>query len=323
MCVEINCYLLAKYLFSHGAFYPSASEDSEEHSEEGTDYSDSEGEDEEATDEEAEGEEEDIDAARPIYQGASITVLESMLAICTLMSIERVSGKLMGRILKLIALHCPGACVLVYHFFCSKCIYPLEDKESVCDKCKKSGNPSFFIELPLLNQLQHLFRRRHFYEDLQYRFKEDRKRHRDNIEDIYDGQVYKGFMDNGGFLSDPKNISFMWYSDGIQVFKSSSFSIWPLCLVINELPYKKRTHPNNILLVGIWFGTSKPNPNLFLKPLRKTMSDFERHGHAFKLHDNSDVLVKGKILCGTCDMQAKCKFLHFKQFNGFYGCPNV
>jgi hypothetical protein len=44
--------------------------------------------------------------------------------------------------------------------------------------------------------------------------------------------------DPGGHLSEdnPYNVSFTWNTDGIPVFKSSKFSLWPFYLVINELP---------------------------------------------------------------------------------------
>lgn len=281
----------------------------------------------------------DVEGQEPIYPGASITLHESLLAIFTVMSNCHLPGNVVAHILKLIALHCPdnsrvkktlytfkkyfakiGQTLMVFHYFCADCIYPLQSKLSECQKCRKRDNASYFLELPLLNQLQNLFKRDKFYENLQFRFKPDRKRCSENIEDIYDGRVYKEEVEKG-FLSDPSNISFMWYSDGVSIFKSSSFSIWPLCLVVNELPYKLRTLPENILLVGLWFGKHKPNPNIFLRPLHKTMNNFEKNGLTFKLPDNSTILVKGKVICGTCDLPAKSKFLQFKQFNSYYGCP--
>ncbi|KAK3916672.1 Halomucin [Frankliniella fusca] len=281
----------------------------------------------------------EVEGNQPIYPGAPITLHESLLAIFTLMSTVNLSGTIVSLILRLIALHCPegsiikktlhtfkvyfskiGEALMVFHYFCAQCIYPLNNKSSECPKCKKSGNVSYFLELPLFHQLQNLLKRDNFYTNLQFRFKENRKRSRDCIEDIYDGYIYKQQMENG-FLSNPSNISFMWYSDGVSIFKSSSFSIWPLCLVINELPYKLRSLPENILLVGLWFGKHKPSPNVFLRPLYKTMKNFESNGFTFKLPDNSDIKVKGKVICGTCDLPAKSKFMQFKQFNSYFGCP--
>lgn len=61
----------------------------------------------------------------------------------------------------------------------------------------------------------------------------------DTLRDITDGIVYQELVDSG-FLLNPSNISFQFNTDGVPVFKSSSFSFWPLHLMINELPLKKR-----------------------------------------------------------------------------------
>ena len=121
----------------------------------------------------------------------------------------------------------------------------------------------------------------------------------------------------GGILSDPNNISFSWYNDGVQVFKSSKFYFWPLYLVINELPYEKRFKKENLILAVLWFGEEKPFPNLFLFPLHDEMqqlsngADYEKPGAE---------IVKRIIICGTCDLPAKANFLNMKQYNGIFGC---
>ena len=38
-------------------------------------------------------------------------------------------------------------------------------------------------------------------------------------------------------------------------------------------------------------------------------------------NEPNPINVKGFILCATCDSQAKCFFMRFKQWNGYYGCP--
>ena len=57
--------------------------------------------------------------------------------------------------------------------------------------------------------------------------------------DIYDGRIYQELVELG-FLSNVNNVLLLLNTDGIPVFKSSSFSFWPLHLTINELPYKLR-----------------------------------------------------------------------------------
>ena len=166
-----------------------------------------------------------------------------------------------------------------------------------------------------------MLRRPNFYENLQFRF--NRPHTNGHIEDIYDGNVYKSLFDNNGFLSFPQNISFMWYTDGMAIYHSSQFSLWPLYLVINELPYKERVKRSNMILAGLWFGSSKPNPNLFLGPFRPIFETFRNEGVEMNVHGrNNPLLIKGCLLCGTGDLPAKSLFLRFKYFNGYYGCPH-
>ena len=40
----------------------------------------------------------------------------------------------------------------------------------------------------------------------------------------------------GGFLSEPYNISVKLNTDGVAIFRSSQFGVWPLFLPVNELP---------------------------------------------------------------------------------------
>ena len=61
----------------------------------------------------------------------------------------------------------------------------------------------------------------------------------DCISDIYDGKQYAQHTANGGFLdpgTNAANLSFLINTDGVAIFRSSKVSIWPVFLVINELP---------------------------------------------------------------------------------------
>ena len=85
------------------------------------------------------------------------------------------------------------------------------------------------------------------YELLQYRFT-GKKKHESNIEDIFDGQLYlKHFAKDGFFRqtsADQKQkeipLSLQINTDGVALFNSSKFSIWPVYCLINELPPKCR-----------------------------------------------------------------------------------
>ena len=139
-------------------------------------------------------------------------------------------------------------------------------------------------------------------EKLKHRFTRSLSSH----SDIYDGSLYKFFSKVGSFLSFPFNISFLWNTDGIPLFKSSKSSLWPMINTINELPFNDRVRKENILVGGIWYGSSHPNMLLFLPPQMESM--IKEFGVAI----NDYVIIKGLVLCGTCDLPAKA--IHFLFF---------
>jgi len=74
-----------------------------------------------------------------------------------------------------------------------------------------------------------------FVRGLKYRFQR-KKRAGKNIEDVYDGSLYQSTCAPGGFLSEPYNLSVKVNTDGVAIFHSSQFGVWPLFLLVNELP---------------------------------------------------------------------------------------
>ncbi len=73
--------------------------------------------------------------------------------------------------------------------------------------------------------------------------------------------MYHNLNKDGGPLDSPHAFSLTLNCDGVPVFKSSQYGIWPLQGMVNELPYHVRKE--NVLLFGLWFGTKKPNVNTF------------------------------------------------------------
>ena len=139
-----------------------------------------------------------------------------------------------------------------------------------------------------------------------------------NIEDVYDGQLYKNLTDKG-ILSSPDNVSFLFNTDGAPEFKSSKVQVWPLYLSINELPYKLRTAKENMVFAGLWFGEKKPAMWSFLKPFYKGLQELE-HGVAMHSPERGDFTCKGILLAGTCDLPAKCLVCNSMQYNGENSC---
>ena len=117
-------------------------------------------------------------------------------------------------------------------------------------------------------------------------------------------------------LSYPENFSLLFNTDGVPIFKSSNYSIWPIYFIINELPYKYRMLKQNCLLGGVWFGSKKPNMQLFLRPLREALHKLEVIG----VRISQFIVCKVILLAGTLDLPAKSLVTNFRQYNGFYGC---
>ena len=59
------------------------------------------------------------------------------------------------------------------------------------------------------------------------------------VVDISGGKEYKLMLESGGFsdqVVNPANITVTLNTDGVAIFRSSSTNIWPLLLIVNELP---------------------------------------------------------------------------------------
>ena len=280
---------------------------------------------------------------KPLYPGAAITVGLSALLIMTFALRHMLSGQALSDMLTLISAHClsPNLCMksifqlkkhfhnlkapMHFHRYCSHCFLQIENDLAVCPNsfCARdltcSGNTAFFIEIPIASQIQDFFARPGFLELLKHRFVRVKKG-KHHIEDIYDGELYKRYAGINGILSSEKNISLMWNTDGIPVFKSSKFALWPLYFVINELPYKERISKDNMIFAGLWFGSSKPIMLTFLQPFHSSLSILENEGLLVETSEGQHFTAQAILLAGTSDLPAKCLVCNTVQFNAFYGC---
>ena len=130
--------------------------------------------------------------------------------------------------------------------------------------------------------------------------------------DVTTSALYKELINEHNLGSN--DISLTWNTDGIPVFNSSNFSIWPLQVSVNELPSHLRS--KNILLVGLWFG-QKPNMNVFLVPLVQDCKKLETEGFVFA-NEIQPRRVFASFL--SADSPARALVRNVKQFNGQHGC---
>ena len=277
----------------------------------------------------------------PLYPGAKVSVGSFMLLLAVFTSRYYLIGDATQQLLNILSLVLPAGhklCTtlhefkkffinlknpLKYHYYCSYCTGIIED--SNVNKCsntecgqkfdKKKAN--YFLEMPVKDQMRNLFKQDGFHEMIQHRFK--RRVNDGTYEDIYDGDVYKPHFDNNGILNNPNNVSFSFNTDGASVFKSSNVSVWPLFLVINELPYKIRMKKENMFLASLWFGNKKPSMRMFLKPFKESMADLFQ-GIECSSPSTLTFICKGILLCGTADHPARSILCNHIQYNGAFSC---
>ncbi|CAG5102832.1 Protein of unknown function, partial [Cotesia congregata] len=205
----------------------------------------------------------------PLYKEAPLTISQSMLLIATLLITHNVTQSCIIDIIAIINLHCLNDSFHKNslfrfkkffglgnhnftnhkkHYYCSNCLKGLSSSNEVCPDCLNSKT-AHFITLSISEQLQQLYNRPGFHQQLQHRFRQPNSECQilHNINDVYDGYLYKNLA-RDGYLSNRNNISFIWYTDGVPVFKSSRISIWPLYLTINELPIKEWSKRHNLIL---------------------------------------------------------------------------
>jgi hypothetical protein len=137
----------------------------------------------------------------------------------------------------------------------------------------------------------------------------------------YNYRALESLNKNIGEITDVDYVVICPYSintDGVNVFKSSTFSIWPIFLSINELSYKTRR--KHTLLVALWFGKNKPSFCTFLKPFVDQCVDLSENG--FNWHLNG-LEMKSRVffVILSADSVARAPLQGLKQFNGQYGCP--
>ena len=148
---------------------------------------------------------------------------------------------------------------------------------------------------------------------LQYPF--SREKYTDHYCDIQDGEACK----SDPFFSAPEHLGIILNTDGIKVFKSSKFSLWPILLSITSLPPHLRMNKDYILLAGVWFGPKKPPPTIILPPILEELHQLHILGIEVTTPEGKKQ-IRAKLLLAVCDLPAKAMVLNQMQYNGYYSC---
>lgn len=148
-------------------------------------------------------------------------------------------------------------------------------------------------------------------------------KHKNNttaLNDIRDGRLYKKLLDSvhGNDFRNQKAFSFLLNTDGISPMDRSKLTIWPVFLVINELPIESRFCIDNIILAGLSVAEQKPNFDIFFNEIVTQLSVLEL-GFDLSL-DNVSKKRKFFLIAAVFDKPAKAPVLNMNQYNGNCGC---
>ena len=114
-----------------------------------------------------------------------------------------------------------------------------------------------------------------------------------------------------------KYVTLTFNTDGAPVFVSSTYSIWPIQLVINETPLHVRS--SKTIVFALWFGKNKPDMSVFLDTFVKEINELTESGISCTIR-GEDRLIKPYAVCCCVDTVARAPMQGIIQFNGKSGC---
>lgn len=215
-----------------------------------------------------------------------------------------------------------------FHGICPKCcgnagtFEPRKDRYINCNTCqvtidvKNYDYKDFFVMMDPSNPIAELIQSNSdYYNSVVKKRINDRKR--GFICDIYDGKLYKDFVKSLNETDRNQYATTIFNTDGAPVFESSTCSIWPIYLMLNELPYNVRT--KDLVLAGLWFGKGKPDMDIFLAPFVQNMNELATTGIQCNINGIACCIKIFTLVC-CVDAVARAPVQGFVQFNAYKGC---
>ncbi|CAF3341334.1 unnamed protein product [Rotaria sp. Silwood2] len=116
-------------------------------------------------------------------------------------------------------------------------------------------------------------------------------------------------------------ITLVIHADGAPLIRSTKSAVWPCFSAIVEIPPPVREYQSNILTLGLWVSTIKPNVNLFLEGIIEQLLNLSNHGTSIFVHEH-EFRINVKTQYFVSDLPAKSLFMKTINFNGYFACTN-
>ncbi|XP_062599958.1 uncharacterized protein LOC134261548 [Saccostrea cucullata] len=267
-----------------------------------------------------------------VHSDSTVTRAQSLLMYILFTLTHRLTKVASADLLELINLHIPNLFprsnyfiekffsvadhmdTIEKHFVCEQCQgYMGKEIIQTCVYCgwenrESETTANFFLVLPLHSQIENY---------LKVNGLPQQNRTPDGVLTcVADGAVYKELRENGTIGED--DLSFQWNCDGMPVFKSSGYSVWPIQLMLNECSPSERK--KNVILAALWFGHGKPRMDSFLTPFVDMCNNLSKEGVTWIDTIGQKHCTKIHTLICTSDAVARPALRNAKQFNGQFGC---
>ena len=112
--------------------------------------------------------------------------------------------------------------------------------------------------------------------ELLYRYEYIINKEDDDLDDIFDGKIYKELV-NENLFSDKRDVAFTASCDGYQIFKQKTDDCWLFLMINNNLDSSLRVKKENLLIPFLIPEPNQPKDfNTFLQPFIDEMKELER-----------------------------------------------
>ena len=179
----------------------------------------------------------------------------------------------------------------------------------------QAGGCSFFVTMSIAKQLEAILSQRKLFDAITAQHVHEPNK----LGDIKDAALYRNYKrDHVNHDDSSIYITFMFNTDGVRVFKSNHYDIWPVYLSVLEMPEQERFQANNMILQAVWHGSQKAQMLTLLQPFYEEMKELEM---GVELNTVEGVrTVKAFVLGATIDLPARAAALSMINFNGALSC---
>ena len=296
------------------------------------DEEDEEDEEEEEEEDDDDSDEEDLlamqdhalpdDINEPLYEGSPMTIIQHYLSLHHHFQRFSPSREEKASILQVVQLACPlpnrcfqsinsydtylGNASAEYcniHTYCERCGHIFQVNQVLCPDQHPRDDNKFFLTFNIEAELRTRCRDAAFWNAVQLPLHRVRLEN-GVVKDIYDGTIYPEGLQAGQLTS-------LGSADGITIFKSTKNNLWLVMLAILELPPHLRYKQDNMLMIGAWFGGSKPDFDSFLRPISAQLNEL-RVPKEMRDPEDQIILVSFRLLTMSADNPAKEAMLNLK-----------